>query len=176
MQPTLEVGDYVLVFKRDYDRHQPGRGDVVVFEDPRNEDILMVKRMIAVPGDEVQIVNDRLWINGIAASYDEVEVGEAGDFGIGEFIDDRLAIRECVLDSCRVIYKIPGITHPNINFIVPAESYFVMGDNRDNSADSRYWGFVPSKNIVGRASRVLWNFNFRQTIPSGDLTRMGQRL
>lgn len=165
MQPTLEIGDHVLVMKRDYDSRAPERGDVVVFEDVRPTGNLLIKRLIAVPGDRVQIINDEIVINGESARYEEL----ASE-------NNRLRRRECWRDACREIFRTLGTSHEDISFVVPEGNFFMMGDNRDNSADSRYWGFLPRKNIVGHGVRVLWNFGFRNALPSGDLSRMGQKI
>jgi signal peptidase I len=165
MLPALEVGDHVLVMKRAYDGEAPKRGDVVVFEDVRDSGTLVIKRVIAIPGDHVDIVSDELVINGEAALYDEISSSL-----------ERRRLRECWQESCREIYRTPGMRHADISFEVPQGKYFVMGDNRDNSADSRYWGFLPRENIVGRGVRVLWNLRLKGVLPSGDLSRVGGKL
>jgi signal peptidase I len=165
MLPTLEVGDHVLVMKRAYDNKAPKRGEVVVFEDVRDSGTLVIKRVIAEPGDQVEIVSDELIINGESARYEEISSSH-------EF----RRLRECWGDTCREIYRIPGVQHPDLSFEVPPGKYFVMGDNRDNSADSRYWGFLPRENIVGQGVRVLWNLRLKGALPSGDLSRVGEKL
>ncbi|MEO5667784.1 MAG: signal peptidase I [Bdellovibrionota bacterium] len=165
MLPTLEIGDDVLVLRRAYDHAAPQRGQVMVFEDVHDPRTLLIKRLIAIPGDHVEIVDDKLIINGEAATYENLhDVGQT------------TLLRECLLGDCREIYRIRGITHPDVAFVVPKDHFFMMGDNRDNSNDSRYWGFLPRENIVGLASRVLWNLRLAGVVPTGDLSRVGQKL
>lgn len=123
MAPTLEVGDQIVVTR--YFRGAPQRGDVVVFESLTTPDELMVKRVIAVPGDLVDSRLGRVRISGY--TLPEAYVLRQGSSG--------------------------GVAAQ----VVPAESYFVMGDNREDSSDSRSWGVVPRARIVGRARLVLWS-------------------
>ena len=123
MAPTLEVGDQIVVTR--YFRGAPERGDVVVFESLTVPDELMVKRVIAVPGDLVDSRLGRVRISGY--TLPESYVLRQGSSG--------------------------GVAPQ----VVPAESYFVMGDNREDSSDSRSWGVVPRARIVGRARLVLWS-------------------
>jgi signal peptidase I len=115
MEPTLRVGDHIAVMP--YRTSLPQRGDVVVFHSPLNRDELLVKRVVAVPGDLVESREGHLLVGGHAA-------GEAGSVAAQ---------------------------------IVPAECYFVLGDNRANSYDSRQWGVLSRDLIVGRARLVLWS-------------------
>ena len=174
MLPTLEVGDYVLVMRQAYSSAKPQRGDVVVFEDVRGSGILLIKRLVAVPGDIVRIVNDQLEINGTQASY-EARPGSNIEFTDGTQ-SSVMGRRECLHGNCRTIYREYGAHHPDMSFTVPPGKYFMMGDNRDNSSDSRFWGFVPKKNIVGKGVRVLLNLRLAGLLPKGDISRMGQQL
>jgi len=191
MVPTLLVGDLILVNKYHYGvrlpvinkkivaNHEPQRGDVMVFRYPPDPRVDYIKRVVGVPGDEVAYLNQKLSINGrevpltpMNEYYDEDSLRVAPQFleKLGELqhrilvdpnrpsffgLDDkRFPFRE----NCR--YSAEGVVCK-----VPQGHYFMMGDNRDNSQDSRFWGFVPDENIVGRAFFVWMNF--------GNLGRIG---
>ncbi|MFY9480035.1 MAG: signal peptidase I [Aquabacterium sp.] len=190
MIPTLLVGDLILVNKYHYgirlpvinkkiwDNHNPERGDVIVFRFPVNPSIDYIKRVVAVPGDEVSYLNKKLYINGqliqqqpLAEFYDEDSMRYTLQFSekLGK-ADHRILvdkdrpgyIPEPAIeqfphrDLCR--YSGEGVTCK-----VPKGYFYAMGDNRDNSQDSRYWGFVPEENIVGKAFVVWMNFgNFKR--------------
>ncbi|HWP20316.1 MAG TPA: signal peptidase I [Burkholderiaceae bacterium] len=190
MVPTLLVGDLILVNKYHYgirlpvvnkkivDNNDPQRGDVVVFRYPKDTSIDYIKRVIGVPGDEVAYLNKRLFINGqpvptepLGEYYDEDSRRYAQMFSerLGA-VEHRVLTQKDVApfviaadefpyrDQCR--YSAEGVA-----CTVPAGHYFVMGDNRDNSQDSRYWGFVPDQNIVGKAFFIWMNL--------GNLGRIG---
>ncbi|MFZ2989266.1 signal peptidase I [Ideonella sp.] len=184
MIPTLQIGDLILVNKFHYgvrlpvinqkiiQNHDPVRGDVVVFRYPVDPRMDYIKRVVGVPGDEVSYLNAQLSINGVAVPTKST--GEAYDFESTRYMaqfseqfgdaEHRIQRRPQVMpfnemaprnfpfrDHCR--YSIEGFVCK-----VPAGHYFVMGDNRDNSEDSRYWGFVPDQNLVGKAFFVWMNF------------------
>ena len=190
MIPTLMVGDLILVNKFTYgvrlpvinkkiiDAGSPERGDVMVFRYPPQPNLDYIKRVVGVPGDEIAYLNKRLTINGQPVETTnlpdffekdamryfqqfEEKLGDKphrllNDVRSPAFIQGAsdFAYRE----NCR--YSVEGVSCK-----VPAGHYFVMGDNRDNSLDSRYWGFVPDENIVGKAFFVWMNF--------GDIQRIG---
>jgi signal peptidase I len=190
MIPTLLVGDLILVNKYHYgvrlpvinkkivDNNDPQRGDVVVFRYPMDTNTDYIKRVVGVPGDEVAYLNQRLYINGqpvplkqLPDYYDEDSLRYHRQFSekLGE-VEHRILV-----DPQRRTYVGPSddfafkencrYTTEGVSCKVPAGHYFMMGDNRDNSQDSRYWGFVPDENIVGRAFFVWMNFS--------DLGRIG---
>ena len=190
MIPTLQIGDFILVNKYTYgirlpivnkkvvELNQPQRGDVMVFRYPKDESMDYIKRVIGVPGDVVKYDNKRLTVNGQPATY-----APQSDYLDGERLTYSKQYQEMLgnvshnilNDADRPAYvsgpdDFPfreNCTYNQTGFIckVPAGHYFMMGDNRDNSADSRYWGFVPDKNIVGKAFFIWMNL--------GDLKRIG---
>jgi len=195
MVPTLLVGDLILVNKYHYgirlpvlntkitEGNNPQRGDVMVFRYPLRPSQDYIKRVVGVPGDEVAYLNKRLTINGklirtteLPEFFDEDAMRYSRQFqeelggkphrllnddsrrgGFSEIEIGDFPYRE----NCR--YSIEGVVCR-----VPAGHYFMMGDNRDNSQDSRYWGFVPDKNIVGKAFFVWMNFGNLKRIGSFD--------
>jgi signal peptidase I len=184
MVPTLLVGDLILVNKYHYGirlpvlntkviaNHDPKRGDVVVFRYPPDPRLDYIKRVVGVPGDEVAYLNQRLTVNGQAVPvqslgefYDEDSLRYAphyseqlGDKPHGILVDPR---RPSYFGSGTPTFPLgQGCRYMTEGMVcrVPDGHYFVMGDNRDNSQDSRYWGFVPEANLVGRAFFVWMNF------------------
>ena len=148
MEPTLQIGDHILVNKFIYGVKipylrktiipvsEPDRGDIIVFRYPEDPDKDFIKRVIAVPGDTVEIRNKIIYVDGAAVKND-----------VGVHTDSR------VLSG--------AINHrDNLKpLTVPAGSYFVMGDNRDNSYDSRFWGFVEERSIKGKAFIIYWSWD-----------------
>lgn len=156
MVPTLRVGDFILVSKSAYglrlpvvrykifDLGSPERGDVVVFFPP-HEERYFIKRLIGLPGDEVRVVAGVVYING--EKMPQMAIDDTPD-------DDRSVImREQLKGTSHQIQKRLSPTRLSLNFtaVVPEGHYFMMGDNRDNSSDSRVWGPVPADRIVGKA-------------------------
>jgi signal peptidase I len=193
MIPTLLVGDLILVNKFHYglrlpvintkltEGTPPQRGDVMVFRYPPNPSLDYIKRVVGVPGDEVAYLNKRLTINGKV--IDTVVLPEFFDEDATLYFkqfEETLGARKHRLlnDDNRPAY-VPGASdfafkdncHYSVEGVVckvPDGHYFMMGDNRDNSLDSRYWGFVPDKNIVGKAFFVWMNFSSLKRIGSFD--------
>jgi signal peptidase I len=162
MENTLLVGDYLLVDKLCYgggvgDHVMPyrrvQRGDIVVFHYPITPAQHFVKRVIGVPGDRVRLVNKQVFVNGVALKEPYAHFSRPAndlfrdnfprlDVAPGETPEWWLLLRKLVEDG---------------QLIVPEGHYFVMGDNRDDSYDSRYWGFVPGANIIGRPLLIYWS-------------------
>ncbi len=190
MVPTLVVGDLILVNKFTYgirlpiinkkiiDVGAPQRGDIMVFKYPVDPSLDYIKRVVGIPGDKIIYKNKRLTINGKALSYESLP-----DYLDEERLSYSNQYREYLRDVPHKILNdenappfgmnpldFPGRENCSYNIegfscIVPNGQYFMMGDNRDNSLDSRYWGFVPDKNIVGKAFFVWMNL--------GNLKRIG---
>ncbi|MEB0113190.1 signal peptidase I [Variovorax sp. RTB1] len=192
MMPTLLTGDLILVNKFTYglrlpvintkltDGTPPARGDVMVFRYPPQPSLDYIKRVVGLPGDEVAYLNKKLTINGKPISKDAVPeyFDEEAMRYLKEYKEDLVGRQHYLLnddsrraglseaeimafpnrENCR--YSVDGVVCK-----VPEGHYFMMGDNRDNSLDSRYWGFVPDKNIVGKAFFIWMNF--------GNLKRIG---
>ena len=186
MEPTLQIGDYLVGNKYvyGYSRYSlpygigpasetrlfgkmPARGDVVVFRLPRDPRITYVKRVIGLPGDCVQMVSGRLFLNGNivplrSAGIDTVEDADGNRHPIGKFIEVLPGGEQ------HVLFKMQwnGPLDDTSTYVVPANHVFVMGDNRDNSLDSRVppdeggVGFVPVENIMARADFTVASFDF----------------
>jgi len=190
MVPTLVVGDLILVNKFTYgirlpiinkkvvELGVPQRGDVMVFKYPKDMSLDYIKRVVGIPGDRILYQNKRLTVNGRALEYEPLpdylneerltyskqfteNLTERGH----RILNDEIAPSyiqnpEAFPQNELCTYNVEGFA-----CTVPAGQYFMMGDNRDNSLDSRYWGFVPDKNVVGRAFFVWMNL--------GDIKRIG---
>ena len=179
MRPTLLEGDYLFVTKwaYGYSRHSlpfspnlfegriwgsaPERGDVAVFKFPPNPSLDYIKRVIGLPGDRVQMVDGQLVINGTPVQRDKV--GEINNPDVTEVNRPVDVYRETLPNG--VSYETLDLTPNGLGdntreFVVPAGHYFMMGDNRDNSTDSRFnVGFVPEENLVGRANIIFFSIS-----------------
>jgi len=164
MEQTLLTGDYLLVDKfcyggiKGWNRLMPyrsvKRGDVIVFHYPVNPAQDFVKRVVALPGDRLRLINKRVYVNGVPLlepyvqfvnplrNYyrDDFPQTDSPDYGV----------------NAKWWKEMPKLVE-NHQLIIPADHYFVLGDNRDDSQDSRYWGFVPRENIIGRPLLIYWS-------------------
>jgi signal peptidase I len=170
MRPTLLEGDVVLVDRLAYDfklplsdiaileTGAPRRGDVVTFTSPK-DGVRLIKRLVALPGDVVEMRNEILYINGTAAEYlDPALIAEPADDGT---TIPAIRATERAAGSERRVQFLPDVSASR-SFgptVVPPDSYFFLGDNRDNSADSRFIGFVPRRLLIGRAHHILVSAN-----------------
>jgi signal peptidase I len=152
MKPTLQIGDHILVSKFNYGVKipflrstliplgTPKRGDILVFIYPEDRSKDFIKRLIGLPGDTIEIRNKKIFLNGLPLNDTH-----------GVYVDNLI---------------IPGSVQPRDNFgpvTVPEDSIFVMGDNRDESYDSRFWGFVKMKDVLGKALIIYWSWNHEDT-------------
>ena len=171
METTLPIGDFLIVNKTAYGIRmpfsnkviiktgEPERGDIVVFHYPVYTGVDFIKRVIGLPGDRISYIDKVLYINGKKMPQ--------------TFVRNKVVLDDSPTDPVKIYQENLGKVKHNIidmpwrksmnfrNLVVPKGEYFVMGDNRDNSADSRYWGFVPEKDLVGKAMFVWmsWNSN-----------------
>jgi len=186
MVPTLLVGDLILVNKFTYgirlpiinkkiiDVNNPQRGDVMVFKYPKDMNQDYIKRVVGVPGDKIVYENKRLTVNGKEVSYKPMEdyLDEERPVYSKQYLENLTGVQHRILNDESKRNVELGIVDPDfphrenctytyerMTCIVPEGNYFMMGDNRDNSLDSRYWGFVPDKNIVGKAVYVWMNLS-----------------
>lgn len=166
MRPTLLEGDVVLMNRLAYDFKlpltdlilarvgTPQRGDVVTFTSPK-DGVRLIKRLVAIPGDDIEMRNEVLYLNGEPAQYSApIEVAEPMGPGVST---PAMQMREWVAESAHMMQVMPEVRALR-NFgpvRVPPDHYFFLGDNRDNSADSRFIGMVPRHLLIGRAHRVL---------------------
>lgn len=171
MRPTVLEGDVVLVNRLAYSvklpltdvvltrTGEPQRGDVVTFSSPL-DGTRLIKRVVALPGDVVEMKNERLILNGEPARYTGLETVleplDGGGHAEAQRLTEHISPHGANADGHRVQW-LPGVNARSSfgPLMVPADSYLVLGDNRDNSADSRYIGFVPRPLLIGQAHRVL---------------------
>ena len=169
MLPSLHIGDFILVNKFSYgirlpvanaklvDLGAPRRGEVAVFRFPSDPSINYIKRVVGVPGDHVVYKDKQLTINGVPMKQEDARAYALFQTGNGtgmlvRRVEDLDGARHDILLSDRP-------DHSPDTFTVPPGQYFVMGDNRDQSNDSRYWGFVPDENLVGRAFLIWFSWD-----------------
>jgi signal peptidase I len=181
MMPTLLIGDFILVNKFAYgvrlpvvdkkvvEVGSPQRGDVAVFRYPEDPSIPFIKRIVGLPGDRIAYYNKTLYVNGAPAPQQP-----AGLYtGVGS---------GAVMSGAEMrVEQLPGRSHPILvqggspsvegQLVVPEGHYFVLGDNRDNSRDSRYWGTVPDDNLIGKAFLIWMNWDW--AAGGIDLGRIG---
>jgi len=136
MAPTLLVGDYIIVDKALYRSRPPRRGDIVVFKYPVDERRDFIKRIVGMPGEQIQVRGRQVVVNGVALSEPYVMPAAGGS--------------PAAEDRC-------GYTYGCDPTVVPPNAYFMMGDNREHSQDSRRWGFVQGEKIVGRATTLYFS-------------------
>ncbi|MEO8039005.1 MAG: signal peptidase I [Betaproteobacteria bacterium] len=194
MIPTLMIGDFILVNKFTYgirlpvanvkivEIGSPQRGEVMVFRFPENPSLDYIKRVVGVPGDDIVYQNKRLTVNGAPVAVESEQDYSYLESGLNYISAKRFReqlgshAHSIIMNADAPPVQIAGVrpfpyrenceyNEEGFRCKVPAGHYFMMGDNRDSSSDSRYWGFVPDANIVGKAFLIWWNF--------GDFKRIG---
>ena len=175
MENTLLIGDYLLVDKLRFGGNGfwshllpyrgVKRGDIVVFHYPVHPGEHFVKRVVAVPGDRIRLINRRVYINGARVAEPYVHFSRPNDGGVDAMFRDDFPESGFLASGVTAAWRMEmAKLVENDQLIVPEGNYFVMGDNRDDSLDSRYWGFVPEENIVGRPLVIYWSMRS----PAGD--------
>jgi len=177
MMPTLLAGDFILVNKFSYGIRlpvanvkmfgdgRPERGDVAVFRFPEDPSVAFIKRIVGLPGDHLRYENKTLFVNGAPAKQSLVPNGR--------WESERLFTQTEQLDAVEheILVRDYGRVGA-MEWTVPEGSYFALGDNRDNSRDSRFWGFLPDENLIGRAF-VIW-MNLDCITGNGNCSRIGR--
>ena len=184
MMPTLLTGDFILVNKFSYGLRlpitnkkvvgigEPQRGDVVVFRPPHHPDQDWIKRVMGLPGDRIGYRDNQVFVNGTPMVYEEI--GPYQGRGNGSEMTGATELREQVGDRTHLVLERTGLPFRDPaegEWTVPEGQYFVMGDNRDNSEDSRYWGTLPEQNLRGKAFLIWMNFD-----GGVDFSRVGERI
>lgn len=173
MVPTLKIGDFILVNKFTYgirlpvtrtkvlDINDPKRGEVMVFFPPHKPDTYYIKRIVGMPGDEISYINNELYINGAKMQQKIVKALPPGRPDRVWAIENLAGVEHQVLKDV-----VPSRLSVRGSWVVPEGHYFMMGDNRDNSSDSRAWGPVPESAIVGKAFAVWMHWPSLFSVPS----------
>jgi len=169
MMPTLLIGDFILVNKYDYGirlpvlntkiiaNKTPGRGDIAVFRYPVDPSIPYIKRVVGLPGDKFKYQDKILTIND--KTVEQLEIGAYRAVGSGKMMDGATLSTEFLDSAVHEILRMPQRQSQSVEGVVPKGHYLVLGDNRDNSKDSRFWGYVPDENLVGRAFMIWMNWD-----------------
>lgn len=170
MMPNLLIGDFILVNKfaygvrlpvthsKVYEVGEPRRGDIVVFRYPKDPRMDYIKRVIGLPGDRIAYFRKQLYVNGQLIR--QTPLGSYTGVGAGSTMTGALRLDEDLTGISHDILVSEGQSGIEGEYMVPAGHYFAMGDNRDNSNDSRYWGAVPEENLVGKAFLIWMNFDW----------------
>lgn len=186
MIPTLLVGDFIVVNKFSYgvrlpvlntkiiDLGSPQRGDVVVFRYPQDPSINFIKRAIGLPGDSISYRDKQLYVNGERVVKQSQGGFKSSDIKCSTPARDAVLLDESLGEVEHEILSHSGRSGRDGSWVVPEGHYFMMGDNRDRSNDSRMWGFVPEENLLGRAVGIWLNFDFEKGC--ADWSRIGNSI
>jgi signal peptidase I len=167
MKPTIEPGDKLIVNKMAYDIRvpftklrlfeygTPQRGEVIVFECPYDASITFVKRLIGLPGDLIEVENGFINVNGEA-----LKISLQDEKTLIDVLSEGGVYTESLGGRTYTVRRVPSMQRAPLKVRVPEGHYFAMGDNRDESADSRSWGFVPKENIWGKAKFIYFSFEW----------------
>lgn len=173
MIPTIKIGEFIFVGMFSYDWHipftrqsfsareNPKRGDIIVFEYPLDADKDYIKRVIGVPGDTVEVKDKRVILNGQPLEMESVTDKSILEDLTPKYEPERMSLYRETINGVKHFVAYMNDRHPpDMEAItVPENSFFVMGDNRDDSQDSRYWGFVPREKVLGKAGFIWFSFN-----------------
>ncbi|HEX4923098.1 MAG TPA: signal peptidase I [Bdellovibrionales bacterium] len=181
MLPTLHVGDFVFAYKLPYGLHlpfatqkvlqtaKPQRGEVVVFRYPGDDNLNFIKRVIAVEGDKIEIRNRRLYVNDVPSTYERVE-GETPQVPGQDYYS---VLRENAAESTRLVMFKKGASGGDFGpELVPPGHIFVLGDNRDSTDDSRYWGMIPADRVDGRIVAIWLSLDWESRWGGGSFPRV----
>jgi signal peptidase I len=186
MIPTLLVGDFIVVNKFAYGLRlpvahtkivplgEPERGDVVVFRYPVDPKVNFIKRLVGLPGDTISYRDKKLYVNGEQVSAEFQGRYSSSEVKCSSPRPDAIRLTETLGSVSHDILLHKGTGGRDGQWQVPEGHYFVMGDNRDRSNDSREWGFVPEQNLMGRAIGIWLNFDY--TKGCGDFSRVGNSI
>ena len=182
MMPTLLVGDFILVNKFAYgvrlpvlntkiiENGSPQRGDIVVFRFPKDPTVDYIKRVVGLPGDRIGYFHKQIFLNGEPVKSTPLGLYSGGTQA-GEYVGETLASEDLGPVTHDILVRMDEPSLREGEFTVPEGQYFVMGDNRDNSNDSRFWGTVPEANLVGRAFFIWMSWDSGK--PGISFSRIG---
>jgi signal peptidase I len=186
MMPTLNIGDFIIVSKFSYglrlpvvntkiiETGEPQRGDIVVFRFPADPSVDYIKRIVGVPGDTIRYVGHQLYVND--EKVERQSLGAYTTQGAGHEMNGAEKLQSQLDDRVfDILHSARSATPGEQRWTVGEGEYFVLGDNRDRSADSRFWGMVPEENLVGRAVVIWMNWDTQQD-GVVDFSRIGTRL
>jgi signal peptidase I len=188
MLPTLEIGDFILVNKFTYglrlpiiydkvvEINQPERGDIVVFRYPLDNQTSYIKRLVGVPGDQIDVLGRSLYVNGERVYFEEAGQYTPTADSVHEQQIQYLPRDDGFAKYATIFTRRSLMDRRALSFSVPEGHFFMMGDNRDNSADSRVWGLVPEHNIVGKAFFVWMHYDTRTGGDGLGLERIGTQI
>lgn len=179
MENTLLIGDYLLVDKLHFGSdgfwghflpyRKVKRGDIIVFHYPVRPSEHFVKRVIGIPGDHVRLINRTVYVNGVPMIEPYAHYSRPNDGSVDAMFRDDFPQPDAFVGGLNAPWRVElAKMVDDGQLIVPEGNYFVMGDNRDDSLDSRYWGFVPRENIVGRPLVIYWSMRGQEPAGASD--------